>query len=1037
MEHQEYSKLYNAYYYAHDCGRPYVRDEEWLRFFDTIAEHIVNDIQPTTVLDAGCAMGFLVESLRQRGVEAFGMDVSEYAIQNVHPDIKPYCWVGSITEPFPQRYDLIVSIEVLEHMPADEAEQAIANFCKYTDDILFSSTPFDYKEVTHINVRLPEYWGAEFARYGFFRDVDFDASFITPWAARFRRRHEPLDRIVREYERLFWALWKENVDLRDSLISERCQLNNIEEYVEALNAYIKQQDDTYKQQYKTYKHQERVYQALLDQKDAELIENQRTLRLVTSQKEYFETRWLHLEDSMGWQILSKLQQLRAMLAPPASVRDQCLTLLFRAFREKRVSLLGDAIKISYSDISQKVKAWLRNMRLRILPSRLGRKIEAKEVASRDPVQLHRSTIDIIICIHNALDDVKRCLNALLTHTSSPYRLILVDDGSNLQTYNYLVEFSRENKCVLLRNEESKGYTIAANYGLHRVSSDYLVLLNSDTIVTEGWLDRLVDCCNSDSQIGLVGPLSNAASWQSIPITEENGDWAINPLPEDLTVDEMGKLVARYSDRIYPFMPFLNGFCLLIRRDVLRDIGYFDEDNFGSGYGEENDYALRARDAGWRLALADNAYVYHAHSRSYSAEVRRKLSAKADLILVEKHGSLILGEGVEFCRESKVMQGIRDRARVMFARQEYVEKGNAEFMGRKVLFILPSSIPTGGGHVIIDEAMAMREMGVDAQIFNLSMYKSGFEHAYPDIEVPVRYGNRKDLVDLAYDFDAVVATTNTSVAWMSNILRFQGKPVLGYYIQDFEPYLYPKDSVSYQIAWNSYTLIPDLVRFTKTAWNRQEVRKCTGADSIVVEPSLNIDLFRPRPRADLREWPERPLRIAAMIRPSTPRRSPKLTMKLLREAYRRYGGKIEIIIFGTELDDVDFADLPRDFAWSLVGVLNRKQVAWLLNGVDIFLDFSVYQAMGLTALEAMASGVAVTVPKKGGALSFAQHEQNCLVVDTSSSDDCFKATCRLIEDHDLRLELQKNAIQDACNFFTERVAFNILKALFYRDGHNEV
>jgi hypothetical protein len=219
---QSTSVPYDAYYFAHNCGRPCRRDEKWLRFFGAIADRIVNDIRPGTVLDVGCALGFLVEALRDRDVVAFGVDISEYAIQNVCCDIKPYCWVGRATDLFPQKYDLIVCIEVLEHLLPLESEQAVENICQHTEDVLFSSTPFDYKEATHFNVRPLEYWGELFARYGFFRDVDFDASFVTPWAVRFRRRMDPLHHIVRGYERRFWLLWKENTDLRSAVL-EMCR----------------------------------------------------------------------------------------------------------------------------------------------------------------------------------------------------------------------------------------------------------------------------------------------------------------------------------------------------------------------------------------------------------------------------------------------------------------------------------------------------------------------------------------------------------------------------------------------------------------------------------------------------------------------------------------------------------------------------------------------------------------------------------------------------------------------------------------------
>lgn len=95
-----------------------------------------------------------------------------------------------------------------------DARAALENICRHTDDVLFSSTPYDYEEATHFNVMPPERWAELFALQGFYRDVDFDASFLTPWAARYRRKNEPLHRLVLDYERKFSQLWKENVDLR-------------------------------------------------------------------------------------------------------------------------------------------------------------------------------------------------------------------------------------------------------------------------------------------------------------------------------------------------------------------------------------------------------------------------------------------------------------------------------------------------------------------------------------------------------------------------------------------------------------------------------------------------------------------------------------------------------------------------------------------------------------------------------------------------------------------------------------------------------
>ncbi len=221
------AQLFDENYFATSCGEPYERSEVWLNLFSSFAERIQRDINPASVLDAGCAMGFLVEKLRERGIEAWGVDISEYAIGEVEASIKEYCWIGSVTEPFPRKYGLIVSIEVLEHLPQEQAESAVANLCKFTDDVLFSSTPYDYKETSHFNVQPVEYWAELFAKEGFTRDVDFNGSFITPWTVRYRRTGHPMHRIVREYERKFWYLWKENIDLREQNLVLQNQIAEI------------------------------------------------------------------------------------------------------------------------------------------------------------------------------------------------------------------------------------------------------------------------------------------------------------------------------------------------------------------------------------------------------------------------------------------------------------------------------------------------------------------------------------------------------------------------------------------------------------------------------------------------------------------------------------------------------------------------------------------------------------------------------------------------------------------------------------------
>jgi hypothetical protein len=130
-------------------------------------------------------------------------------------------------------------------MQHPDSEAAVANLCRHSNDILFSSSPVDYKEVTHFNVQPPEYWAELFARQGFYRDVDFDASFLTDWAVRFRRKNEPVPRMVRDYERKFWLLWKENRDVRSMNIETRQELNTLRSEISSLRQRTVERDNQF------------------------------------------------------------------------------------------------------------------------------------------------------------------------------------------------------------------------------------------------------------------------------------------------------------------------------------------------------------------------------------------------------------------------------------------------------------------------------------------------------------------------------------------------------------------------------------------------------------------------------------------------------------------------------------------------------------------------------------------------------------------------------------------------------------------------
>ena len=234
MSHHE-NNYYNQTYYQTHCGEEYERGNGWEEVFACYAQRIIREICPHSVLDVGCAKGFLVEALRDQGMEAFGIDISEYAVASVRKDIRPFCKVQSVLHPIEGHYDLLTCIEVLEHLDQAEIALAIQHLCAASDDILLSSTPFDYDEESHVSVHTPAYWAEQFAYHGFYHDVQYDCSYISIQAMRFRRVQKSSADLIRDYENELFQKHQELVAARQRYKTAQ---ENVHIYQEAYQKHV-------------------------------------------------------------------------------------------------------------------------------------------------------------------------------------------------------------------------------------------------------------------------------------------------------------------------------------------------------------------------------------------------------------------------------------------------------------------------------------------------------------------------------------------------------------------------------------------------------------------------------------------------------------------------------------------------------------------------------------------------------------------------------------------------------------------------------
>ncbi len=212
---------------------------------------------------------------------------------------------------------------------------------------------------------------------------------------------------------------------------------------------------------------------------------------------------------------------------------------------------------------------------------------------------------IVIPVYNGRADTYACLASIGKHTPEEHEVIVVDNGSTDGTAAWLAT----QDVTVIRNEENRGFPAACNQGIAAARGQQVVVLNNDTVVTPGWLRRMLECLYHDPQVGAVGPRSNFVSGaqrlaQHYSSIQQLDGWAWG-------------WSERHRGEYLPTARLV-GFCLLLRGEMLKQIGGFDE-QFGIGNCEDDDLCRRAEAAGWKLLVANDSFVHHAGHKTFERE----------------------------------------------------------------------------------------------------------------------------------------------------------------------------------------------------------------------------------------------------------------------------------------------------------------------------------------------------------------------------------------------------------------------------------
>ncbi|MBO6154366.1 MAG: glycosyltransferase [Lachnospiraceae bacterium] len=241
-------------------------------------------------------------------------------------------------------------------------------------------------------------------------------------------------------------------------------------------------------------------------------------------------------------------------------------------------------------------------------------------------------VDIIIPVYNGYDDIILCMDSIRKNTDlTRHRVVFVNDCSPDNRIMPLLSSFIDDAVLVIDSEVNEGFSASVNKGMRLSEDRDVLLLNSDTIVTPGWIEKIIRCAYSKPEIGSVTPLSNAATLCSYPNFCQD-----NRIPLDTTLERLSQAIEQCSFQHYPQITVAVGFCMYIKREVINQIGYFDAETFQRGYGEENDFCNRLQQIGYIDVMCDDAFVYHKGTGSFDTNEKFRLMKEHTGILEERY-----------------------------------------------------------------------------------------------------------------------------------------------------------------------------------------------------------------------------------------------------------------------------------------------------------------------------------------------------------------------------------------------------------------
>ena len=587
--------------------------------------------------------------------------------------------------------------------------------------------------------------------------------------------------------------------------------------------------------------------------------------------------------------------------------------------------------------------------------------------------------DVIIPVYNAPEWIKLCIYAVLKNTNDRIlnKIIIADDCSDQHTKELLHNIKNRytEKIEIITNTDNLGFVKNCNNALKQTKANYVLLLNSDCIIAENTIEKLIKHIENDNKIGLICPISSNAANLTLPMFDGFNYCQMNTMLEQ-----------NFSGISFDACT-VTGNCLMITRECIEKVGLLDE-TYGTGYGEETDYQFKAMQNGFKAKVAIDVYAYHKAEASFGI-----LESKQEKI--NHNRKIFFGRwGKDYY---KLLEKYEKNDPIKYVYEHLKQKDKK--INAEALFYLPNiAQDIGGAHNVIDIVNLLNINGVSTNIIYNSMGKYDEPMLFAPISIcDVEQVKTKKLISTLYN--TVFPLKKIALKLHIPLISF----IQGYEVLFCNGSDYASAELSYKMADHLLCISDYLRNEIYTNFHRQ---------STVILNGINYDMLNNERRTPAKK-------VVLIVLRDNVMKGDWILLDVIKKITESVNNIELRIIYQNK--NIQFPENNNSTIMikKYLGPLNRTDIASLLKESDVFIDASLNEGFGLMGLEAMAAHCAVIAGNSLGNKTYLRDGDNgILITEVNDSSMYVKKLKMLLSDQKMLDSMKCHASQTAVNYDLE-------------------